>query len=71
MVVVPPITPVTTPVPVPTVATVVVLLAHLPPGVPSLRVLACPAHIVVMPVIGSGLAFTDIMVYVVQPAPSE
>lgn len=67
----PPITPVTTPVPVPTVATVVVLLVHLPPGVPSLSVVLCKAQMLVMPVIGSGLAFTLIMVYVVQPAPSE
>jgi hypothetical protein len=71
MVVVPPNTPVTIPVPVPTVATVVVLLVHLPPVVPSLRVLVCPAHMLVIPVIGNGLAFTVITELVIQPAPSE
>ena len=67
----PPPAPVTTPVPVPTVATVVVLLVHLPPPVPSLRVLVCPTHSVVIPVMGSGLAFTEITVLVMQPAPRE
>ena len=67
----PPPAPVTTPVPVPTVATVVVLLVHLPPAVPSLSVPACPTHSVVIPVMGSGLAFTVITVLVIHPAPSE
>ena len=71
MVVVPPDTPVTIPVPVPTVAIVVVLLVHLPPAVPSASVVDCPTHMLVIPVIGSGLAFTVITVLVIQPAPNE
>ena len=71
MVVVPPVTPVTIPVPVPTVATVVVLLVHLPPGVPSASVVVCNAQMLVSPVIGNGLTFTVITVLVIHPAPNE
>ena len=48
-----------------------VLLVHLPPVVPSLKVVLCKAQIVVIPVIGNGLAFTEITVVAVHPAPNE
>ena len=53
---------VTIPESVPIVATSVLLLLHVPPAVPSLRILVSPEQIVVLPVIarGSGFTVTDI-----------
>ena len=57
MVDVPPETPVTTPEPVPTVATLVVLLLHVPPPA-SVNEVVCPPQSVGEPVIAAGEAFT-------------
>jgi hypothetical protein len=56
MIVVPAATPVTTPVPEPTVATVVVPLLHLPPKVVSLNVVVNPTQTCDVPVMGPGPA---------------
>jgi hypothetical protein len=54
-----PLTPVTTPVPTPTVAIAVLPLAQVPPGVKSVNVVVPPAsHTWPVPVIGSGSGFT-------------
>lgn len=55
----PPFTPDMTPPPL-TVATPVLLLLHVPPGVVLLNVVVCPIHTVAVPVIvfGSGLTVT-------------
>ena len=53
MVVAPPETPVTTPLVPSMVATDVVVLVQVPPGVASLSVVVEPAQIVVIPVIGA------------------
>ena len=50
--------PFTTPVPEPTVATVVLLLAHIPAGVASLNVVVVAPQIVAVPVITAGNGFT-------------
>ncbi len=59
----------TTPVPEPIVATVVVPLVHEPPPA-SLNVVLFPAHMGVVPVIaaGSGLTFTDAVTIQLDPA---
>ena len=51
------LTPVTTPVPLPTV-TKVLLALHTPPGVGSLSVTLDPTHTTAVPLIGSGKGFT-------------
>jgi hypothetical protein len=67
MVVVPADTPPTTPLPIPTVATVVVLLVHVPPNVASLSVTVELTHSEGDPVIAAGLALTVSTRVVVQP----
>ena len=57
MILVPAVIPHTVPV-VPTVATVVDELVHVPPVTPSLRGVQLPVHIVFNPVIGVGAWFT-------------
>ena len=46
---VPAVIPVTTPVPEPTVATLALLLLHIPPVVRQLKVVVAPAHTDVVP----------------------
>ncbi len=58
MVVVPVVSPLTTPEEL-TVATAVLLLVHAPPDVAEASVMVFPRHIVVAPVIAAGVAFTD------------
>ena len=48
--------PVTIPEPVPTVATAVVLLVHVPPGVASASVVVLPTQTVKVPVTGAVVA---------------
>ena len=57
MTAVPGIIPNTTPEPE-TVATDVLLLAHVPPGVTSLREVVVPTHRFMAPVIGEGAVLT-------------
>jgi hypothetical protein len=64
-------TPVTTPVPLTTVATPVPALAHVPPVVPSVKVIVEPTHTGDDPGIADGVVLTVIMVVVVQPVPRE
>jgi hypothetical protein len=54
MVTVPAATPPIAPVPLPAVATAVLLLLQLPPAVASLSVMVSPAHTAVLPVIANG-----------------
>ena len=58
MVAVPAATPLTSPLPLTTVATPVLLLAHVPPPVVEDNREVEPAHIVVAPVIVAGSALT-------------
>ncbi len=51
-------TPVTMPVPLPTVALVTALLVQLPPVVALLSVVVAPIHANVVPVIVAGLGLT-------------
>ena len=64
--VVPPATPVTTPVPETTVATAVLLLVHEPPPA-SVSAVVNPGHTFVVPVIDDGNGLTVTVVFVVQP----
>jgi hypothetical protein len=64
-------TPVTTPVPLTTVATPVLALAHVPPVVPSVRVIVEPTHTGDDPGIADGVVLTVTTVVVVQPVPRE
>ena len=59
-------TPVTTPV-LPAVATVVILLAHVPPASASDNVVALSAQTVCVPVIVEGNGFTVIAFVMIQP----
>ena len=54
--------PVTIPVLLPIVAIVVLLLAHVPPGVASLKIVVCPTHTVGMPVIALGPGTVTVVV---------
>lgn len=67
IVAVPAETPVTTPVPEPTVAIPVAEELHVPPDVPSLSVVVEPAHIAALPVMDAGNAFTVTVVLAVHP----
>jgi hypothetical protein len=55
---VPGVIPNTIPVAEPIVATLVVPLLQLPPGVALLSVVVCPTHILIVPVMGAGKQFT-------------
>lgn len=50
-----------------TIATVVLLLLHVPPGVASVMAILAPAHTAVGPVIGAGGGFTVTVVVITQP----
>lgn len=62
MVAVPAAMPEITPDDDPAVAMVVLLLVHDPPAVPSLSVVVCPAHTLVIPVMAAGAELTDIII---------
>jgi len=62
-------TPVTTPVPLATVATVVVVLDHVPPVVPSVNVIVEPTQNDDDAEIVAGNAFTVTTVVAEQPVP--
>ena len=59
-------TPVTIPLAEPTVAALILLLAHTPPEVASLKVMADPAHTADGPDIAKGNALTVIVVVAIQ-----
>jgi hypothetical protein len=62
-------TPFTTPVPDPTVATVVLLLLHAPPAVALLREVVEPTHELPLPVINSiGFTRTEAVTIQLEPA---
>jgi hypothetical protein len=65
-----PLTPVTTPVPATTVATLVGLLLHEPPPVKLVSVVVPPSHTCKVPVIGNGTGFTVATAVLKQPVPS-
>ena len=67
MVTVPADTPVTTPVPEPTVALLVLLLLQVPPVVASVNAVVKPAHTLVVPVIEAGNGFTVTVIVGVLP----
>jgi hypothetical protein len=67
MIDVPPDTPVTTPVPLTTVATVVVPLDHVPPVVPSVKVIVEPAQNDVEVEMATGNPFTVTIVAAEHP----
>ena len=58
MMVVPVVNPLTTPVPEPIVATIVLLLDQLPVPVTSFKVIFNPVHTLVGPVIAAGVLLT-------------
>ncbi len=58
MVAVPALTPVTIPVPAPTVAFVIVLLVHVPPAGDEPSVVVLPIQVVNVPVMLPGVAIT-------------
>ena len=64
-------TPVTTPVPLTTVATAVLPLAQVPPVVPSVNVIVVPAQNAVEEEIADGVVLTVIIVVTAHPVPSE
>ena len=68
MVEVPAETAVTRPEAIPILATAGVLLAHRPPGVPSVRVVVVPMQPLVVPFMAPGTAFTVTFDVAVQPA---
>jgi len=63
-------TPVTFPVPLPTVATAVLPLAHVPPVVPSVNVVVEPAQNGDDAEIPTGVVLTVTIVVAEQPVPS-
>ena len=62
--------PVTRPVSRPIVATVVLLLVQVPPGLPSDRPVVWPTQTFKVPDIAGGIEFTVITVVAVQPVGS-
>lgn len=64
---VPDATPVTMPDEEPTVARATLLLLQVPPVVGSLRVVVCPTHTFVVPVIAPGAPFTVNGFVTIQP----
>lgn len=66
----PPVTPSTSPVSEPTVATAVLLLLQLPPVIEFTSVIVAPLHTVVGPVIGPGARFTVTTAVTKQPVDS-
>ena len=70
IVAVPPDTPVTIPLPKPTVATVVLPLVHVPVVTASLSAMVNPVHTVESPVIAAGRRLTVTVFNAVQPVAS-
>lgn len=66
----PPDTPVTVPLEDPIVATPVLTLVHVPPGVISLREVVLPAHTLVVPSMEVGKGLTVNVVVAVPDAPA-
>lgn len=66
IIVVPRATPDTSPVPASIVATLVVVLAHVPPPLASLRFVMLPIHTPAEPEIAAGSGFTVITVVVIH-----
>jgi hypothetical protein len=60
-------TPLTIPVAGTTVATTVLLLLHVPPLEPSLKITVCPMQTAGPPVIGAGSGFTVNVLVTEQP----
>jgi hypothetical protein len=60
-------TPVTTPLPEPTVASDGLLLTQLPPVVASVSVVVKPRHMMPLPLMATGVALTVTGVVVKQP----
>jgi hypothetical protein len=71
MVVIPPATPVTNPVRVPTTATAVFPLDQNPPEAGLVKVIDAPAHTRVGPDMPRGGRFTVTILVAIQPAPVE
>ncbi len=70
MVAVPAVSPVTRPVAEPAVATMILLLVQVPPGVESVRVMAVPTQsILAGPVIADGTDVTVSVLVTRQPEP--
>ena len=69
--VVPNATPLTMPLTEPIVATAVLVLVQVPPGVPLPQVIVAPTHKAVGPLIAVGEVNTVMMRVDIQPAPSE
>jgi hypothetical protein len=67
MVAVPALTPLTTPVPAPTVAIDALLLVHVPPVAVLVNVVVAPAHTLLPPLIAAGAAFTVIVLVAEHP----
>jgi hypothetical protein len=67
MIAVPPTTPVTTPLPEPTVAIAVLAELQVPDPAGSFNVTVAPAHTGALPVIAPGKLLTVIAVVVIQP----
>jgi hypothetical protein len=65
--VVPAFTPVTTPVPAPTVALDVLLLVHVPPPGLLLSVVVLPTHTAAVPLIDDGAVVTETIFVAAQP----
>ena len=58
MLAVPEVRPDTIPVPAPTVATAVLLLLQVPPVLVVPKVVVCPTHALILPVMAAGSGFT-------------
>ena len=67
IVAVPASTPVTTPLPDPTVATATLLLLHVPPGTASAKLDVKPWQTLIVPVIAEGSGLTITTAVVVHP----
>ena len=67
MIDVPPLKPVTSPVPEFTVAIEVLVLLQTPPGVAELSDVVFPAHIIPVPVITAGVVLTVTILVALQP----
>ena len=68
MLAVPELIPVTMPLPMPTIATVVLLLVQVPKAMASLKVIEEPSHTDERPVITAGAGVTVITIVVVHPS---
>ena len=62
--------PVTSPLDEPIVAVVVGVIPHNPPPAPSPKVVVCPTHTCIVPVIAVGAVFTVTDAVALQPVPN-